>query len=56
MTNKERIQEHNEELRKAIRTAENLPDAGGSGGNTDTEDAPYEYVETGDVIPEEERG
>lgn len=37
MTNTERIQAHNAELREAIVMAENLPDAG-SGGNTDIED------------------
>ena len=37
MTNTERIQANNAELRKAIEMAEKLPDAGG-GGNTDIED------------------
>lgn len=35
MTNTERIQAHNAELRKAIEMAENLPDAGGGGGSSD---------------------
>lgn len=49
MTNTERIQANNAELREAIEMAENLPDAGGGGTPTPAQEKTVEITENGTV-------
>lgn len=55
MTNTERIQANNAELREAIEMAENLPDAGGGGTPTPTQEKTVDITDNGThtVTPDE---
>jgi hypothetical protein len=55
MTNTERIQANNADLRECIELAENLPNAGGGGESTPTQEKTIDITENGtvEVIPDE---